>query len=43
MIPDSNRIYSIAGGRKTMAAYPSLAAQLYGDDDDVLSHTFLLF
>jgi CRISPR-associated protein Csx14 len=41
MIPDSNCIYSIAGGRKTMTAYLSLAAQLYGKDDDVLSHTLV--
>ncbi len=38
MIPDSNCIYSIAGGRKTMTAYLSIAAQLYGKDDDILCH-----
>lgn len=38
MISDSNCIYSIAGGRKTMTAYLSLAVQLYGKDEDILSH-----
>jgi len=38
LIPDSRCIYSIAGGRKTMTAYLSLAVQLYGKEDDILCH-----
>jgi len=38
LIPDSRFIYSVAGGRKTMTAYLSLAVQLYGKDDDILCH-----
>jgi CRISPR-associated protein (TIGR02584 family) len=38
---DTRIICSIAGGRKTMSVYLSMGLQLYGREQDILSHTLV--